>query len=210
MPTTYPVISKIKLDAATQANELDPRYEKNVTALTAIMPTPIEPFEIRVRLGATWIPMRYMSQFIEHIVTGENDTVSAEKQFSVVRSDASWVVRVDKRVIEGNEGRTKEMFGTRRLSADAIIEKLLNSRKIVVKDTKLDSEVVNSEATLEANLKADQISQAFKDWVWATPARMAELSKIYNEQFNVFVEQQYDGSHFRSPHDVAPADGQPV
>ncbi len=190
---------RIKLDIAEQANEIDPRYQKNVSDLAAIMPTPIEPYEIRVRLGATWIPMNTMSQFIEFIVTGENKLASPEKQFHIARSDASWVVRVAKKLIERDEGRTTEMFGTKRVSADKLIDKLLNSRKIVVNDEFDGKSVVNAQASMEANIKADLIGQAFKDWVWATPERMTELSKIYNDQYNVFVEQKFDGSKLQYP-----------
>lgn len=53
-----------KLDAALAGGE---RFERNVKALEAVMPKPLEAADVVVRLGATWIPAEVYSRFIEEV-----------------------------------------------------------------------------------------------------------------------------------------------
>ena len=43
--------------------------------------------------------------------------------------------------------------------------------------------------------KADEIKQAFLDWVWTDDERRDLLTRLYNEKFNTNVPPAYDGSH---------------
>jgi N12 class adenine-specific DNA methylase len=55
--------------------------------------------------------------------------------------------------------------------------------------------VVDQELTAAAMQKADEIKQAFVDWVWQDDARRERLASLYNERFNTHVPPRYDGSH---------------
>ena len=45
-----------KLEIAKQARRSDPKWQRNVDALIYVQPEPIPPEEIKVLLGAPWIP----------------------------------------------------------------------------------------------------------------------------------------------------------
>ncbi|MDR2572932.1 MAG: SLOG family protein [Desulfovibrio sp.] len=82
------------------------------------------------------------------------------------------------------------------------LESLLTNRPIKVeKDSGQNDErgnpikVVDQELTAAAMAKADEIRQAFLDWVWTDDERRERLAKLYNERFNTHVPPRYDGSH---------------
>lgn len=55
--------------------------------------------------------------------------------------------------------------------------------------------VLDQELTAAAMQKADEIKQAFTDWIWTDDDRRASLSRLYNDRFNTNVPPRYDGSH---------------
>lgn len=76
----------------------------------------------------------------------------------------------------------------------------LNLRDVRIFDTKEDMQgnkirVLNAAATQEAQMKQQQIEDAFKDWIWKDPTRRQMLVKEYNERFNSLRPREYDGSH---------------
>ena len=42
---------------------------------------------------------------------------------------------------------------------------------------------------------ADEIRQAFVDWIWMDDDRRVRLARLYNDRFNTHVPPRYDGSH---------------
>ena len=53
-----------KIASARLAAEKDEAFQINVSALEKAMPRDLDASEIEVRLGATWIPPRYIQQFM--------------------------------------------------------------------------------------------------------------------------------------------------
>ena len=56
-----------KLADAREYAAIDPRFQKNVEALQKVQPEPIQATQIRVRLGATWIPVNIVNRFMHEI-----------------------------------------------------------------------------------------------------------------------------------------------
>lgn len=187
-----------KLEFARDAAQLDSQFDRNVDGLKSVLPDPIPAYDIKVRLGATWIPEEVISKFVEHIIAGDKGNFKAQNEFSVSQHAASWVVKVDAWQLSTNEGRVTQEWGTKRLGAHELIDKLLNNRQIAVKD-KLDdgTYVINRDETIAANQKADTIGQEFRDWIWSDPGRTKLLEKMYNDRYNVFVEPKYIGDSVR-------------
>lgn len=185
-----------KLETAKQAAELNPAFEANVEALEDAMPEPVLAEEIKVRLGSGWVPTEIVSRFVELVVTGEETAFPGEpnSNFKVSLVGADWQVGVSDWTISQNDGRTRNRFGTERISAPDLIQKVLNGSKIEICDTIDDKRVVNADQTAIANAKAQDIKEMFNTWVWQEPERKEHLTKTYNNRFNVFVEAKYDGS----------------
>lgn len=175
-----------KLKAATAYGE-----EKAVTALTAVLPEPIGAENITVRLGMSWVPDEIYSAFLAHI-TGVSGKVRRLKQLNSynVVGDASTVQASD--------------YGTERANAVRLLSDILNNKQTRIYDATLDDKrVLNFAETELANLKRDQINLEFAEWVFLDADRREPLVKAYNDEFNVWAQREYDGSHLMFPGKVS-------
>ncbi len=188
---------KEKLDYAIPAALLDKDFKPNIQALRDIMPIPLLAHEIKARLGVVWIPEKTIEEFVASIVTSDGKHQPNPNDYSVSLHGASWVVRVDSSELSRNSGNVTREWGTSRLDAVEIIEYLLNNKKIEIIDKIGKDLIVNTDATAEANLKADAIAKTFKSWLWEDTERSAYLAEIYNKRYNVFVEPKYTGELIR-------------
>ena len=57
-----------KLKEAEQAARLNPKYQRNVTALKAVQPPALAPQDINVQLGAAWIPASDIGLFASEVI----------------------------------------------------------------------------------------------------------------------------------------------
>lgn len=183
-----------KLHEAKAAARRDERYRPNVEALTAAMPPDIEAVDIGIKFGSTWVPPQIFSDFIEHLHCGKGmQTVSYFPAMG--RWDVS--VKIWDQSLNGS------VWGIPEYPADKIIESLLTNRPIKVEKEIGEDEygkpvkVVDQELTAAAMQKADEIRQAFLDWVWQDDDRREQLTTLYNERFNTHVPPRYDGSHIQ-------------
>ncbi len=182
-----------KLYKAREAAERDERYMANVEALTAAMPPEIEAVDIGIRFGSTWVPGQVFSDFIEQLHSGKGKQ-SVNYFPTLGRWDAS--VKI------WDSALSTEVWGIPEYPAGDIIESLLTNRPIKVQKDSGERDqqnkpvmVIDQELTAAAMAKADEIRQAFLDWVWTDDDRRDMLTKMYNERFNTHVPPSYDGSH---------------
>jgi len=192
-----------KIDFAVSANLIDSQFERNINALTEVLPLPVPAYDIKAHLGAVWVPKEDISHFIKYIVAGNQQVKSINEKYAVSQFSANWVVIVDRHQLQKNEGRVTQDWGTSRINAVELIDKILNNRQIVVKDKADGVAHVNRDETIAANQKADLIRQEFKNWLWNDPQRSERLASIYNNQYNVFVEPKYTGKGV-SLHGITP------
>ena len=186
---------KAKLRAAEAAADVDHRYVDNVAALLRVQPANIEPVDIAVQLGSTWVPERVVGDFVGHLLG------DVRRRISYQESLGKWLVKIDKP--ERTVGTVT--WGTQSYPANELIEAILTNSSIQVRQEQGTDDHgrpiyrVDDVQTAAANQKADEIRQAFLDWVWEDKARREELATIYNERFNTNVPARYDGSHLELP-----------
>lgn len=184
-----------KLAIAREAAAADPRFAPNVAALEAAQPEPIPYYDIDAKLGSPWIPADDVRDWMaESLGIGEDD-------ISVAYNAATgrWAVSAETPAVRRSVAATRE-WGTPRMSMVDLVEKVLNNGAIVVRD-RVDEHktVVNQEETAAAQAKANELKEAFADWVWADPERRDRLERIYNETFNSYRAPSFDGSHLTFP-----------
>lgn len=178
-----------KLNVATTAASDDPRYGVNVSALQKVLPRELRPDEIDARMGAAWISEKYVQQYLREIL--EDDSIRVEHP-----GGSMWMVRTKH---PGSVISTTR-WGTGDYPAVEIAQALLEQTPIRVYHTDTDGRrVANPEATAAALEKAEEMSARFSEWVWEKPQRAAELSRIYNEQFNSLVPRSYDDAALSLP-----------
>ena len=168
------------------------KYQKE--ELLKVKPKDLTASEISIQLGATWIPVEYIMQFINKI---SNDSYFIRSNVSVNYShdSAEWIIS-EKRLIENTDANRK--FGTSRKNALEILEAALNLKEIKVKDKIKDENgndkyIVNKKETLLAIQKEDALKEEFENWIFKDEIRRENLVKIFNDKFNNIKNREYNG-----------------
>lgn len=186
-----------KLHTAKENAEIYPElYTVNVKYLEKIQPKDLTASEISVRLGATWIPSKYIQEFVFELLEPSQYTRPLIK-VHYFEYTGEWNIE-GKSYDKGNV-KAKNTYGSVRANAYNIIESTLNQKTVKVfdyfeEDGKRKA-VLNKKETSVAQAKQKLIEQAFEEWIWKSPERREELCKIYNERFNSIHPREYDGSH---------------
>ncbi len=186
---------KYKLRIAEDAAKRNPRYGENLQALRAVQPADIEPIDIAIQLGSTWVPDAVVDQFVCHLLGDVRRRVTYQSTLG------KWLAKID----AGDRTTARATWGTESYPANELIEAILTNRPIQVKIEVGKDEHGNKQYRLDdtqtaaANQKADEIRQAFLDWVWEDKDRRETLAKTYNDRFNTNVVARYDGSHLELP-----------
>lgn len=186
-----------KLCTAKENAEIYPElYTVNVKYLEKVQPKDLTASEISVRLGATWIPSKYIQEFVFELLEPSQYTRPLIK-VHYFEYTGEWNIE-GKSYDKGNV-KAKNTYGSVRANAYNIIESTLNQKTVKVfdyfeEDGKRKA-VLNKKETSVAQAKQKLIEQAFEEWIWKSPERREELCKIYNERFNSIRPREYDGSH---------------
>ncbi len=186
-------------EAAVEFQEGGERFKPNIEALQAVVPKDLEPHEIGVRLGATWIPASDITDFV-HELLNTPYYLRRRIQAEFVPLTGTW--NITNKTVDLNNVVANTQYGTDRRNAYRIIEDSLNLRDVRVFDTVLDENgrekrVLNQKETILAQQKQTAIREAFQDWIWRDPNRRERLCRVYNDTYNCIRPREYDGSHLR-------------
>jgi len=171
---------RIKPALAEAAAERDPQYARNVAALGRVQPKDLLPSDITAKLGAPWIPAADIEAFAAEVM-------GTTTQIWHIVEIASWSVEIAPFVYSA--AGTSE-WGTARRNAGWLagwpLSDALNSATpqifdIVLEDG-VEKRVLNSEATEAAKEKLAKIKDAFTDWIWTDPDRIA---RTCNDSFQL-------------------------
>ena len=181
-----------KLSVATAYAMAHKELEINVAALEKNLPERIKASDISCQIGSSWIPEKYLSDFIEEIFDISNVKVEHNirtSNWSIANKD-----RADYREI------TRVEYGTGDKNALEILENLLNLRETKVYKEVLGADgethrVVDKPKTEACANKAEKIKDKFKVWIYQDAERTRDLENIYNEKYNSERNRHFDGSH---------------
>jgi N12 class adenine-specific DNA methylase len=181
-----------KIEAAKLAAEDEPAFEENIAALREAMPRPLQPGEIRARLGSGWIPVDVIEAFIRHLLEGiEIETII------YIPDLGSWKIKANTWPV--TDFMLYSEWGTERRSALDLILSSLNAQTPIVYDTVDDKRILNRDATIAAQAKLEKIEAAFEVWLWEDPERAERLAQLYNRLYNIYARPRFDGSHLSLP-----------
>lgn len=187
---------RAKLSQAEQFSKDSSEYRVNAEYLEKVQPKDLTPGEISVKLGTTWIPEKYIEEFVFELLS-PNYYAQSKIEVKYSNLTGEWNIQgksADKGV------KATNTYGTSRISAYKIIEDSLNLRDVRIFDYIYDENgnkvaKLNIKETTIAQQKQASIKQAFEDWIWKDPDRRDDLCKIYNVRFNSIRPREYDGSH---------------
>ena len=200
-----------KLQTAERMKQSSPNlidYDKNISALREVQPSPVKASDIAVRVGTSWIDKELYKEFFCELI-GMPYYYRDGVELYYNKHDGSW--RIDRTRYARNYGgmNVTSVYGTSRANAYRLFEDCLNQRSTQIYDTVLDADgrekrVLNNSETVAAREKQNKIVEAFKDWIFKDPQRRDELETIYNRLFNQIRLPKYDGSYLRFP-EMTPA-----
>jgi N12 class adenine-specific DNA methylase/murein DD-endopeptidase MepM/ murein hydrolase activator NlpD/2'-5' RNA ligase len=188
-----------KLARAEEAAETDGQFSRNVEALKTVQPTPLKASEVSIRLGAPWVPEADVNDFMQQLLEGEKPPgyryLPALGQWT--REERYYGFAVQRALNNGT-------YGTDRIDAITIIDRMLNGKDVVVRtpdpdDPKGNRTIADAEATQKAQAKAREIRTAWTRWLRDNPERLAALVDLYNDRYNREVPRAYDGRHLTFP-----------
>ncbi|MFA3899748.1 helicase-related protein [Rhodococcus qingshengii] len=216
---------RTKLADAEEIAALDPRYQANVDALTAVIPP--RKTDVDVALGAPWVPIETYTQFVR-----ETFEVPADVPVTIERASGRWSVSVEaypgvgeqhlkwglvpkrgswstKYNFEHRPAEDRGIGNAGMRSGDyewqELLTDLLNSDPIEIATSKEFRESagapgIHDAATRAAQSKARRLAQEFGQWaLHSDEVRREQLLDIYNDKFNSLVAPVHSGAHMAFP-----------
>ena len=170
---------------------------ENKNALQEAQPIDLQPYEIDMPLGASWIPEDIIQRFAEDVIL-EGNFYRWNKP-EVVRSTISknWYIKNKTKIY--NSSNLTEKYGLKVKGHNAldILESCLNLKReevafYVEDENGKKVRVVDKQKTLVAIQKQDLIKKEFTKWIKENEDIYNYLAQIYNDRFNCIVDRKYN------------------
>lgn len=179
-------------------------YGVNIRALERVMPPMVKAEDIRASIGSPWIPAWVYRDFLIALIGIK--PVGGKKPRLIVE----YVKAANHYIIHGKKPyrdytRAKLTYGTERMNAFDIVEKLLNSGEVVVYDTSYSAgkgmpvRRINRSETLLAQERMRLIMEKFSYWLFRDEPRRTRLLTHYNEAFGAIRPRIYNGKNLILP-----------
>lgn len=192
-----------KLNSAKAALSERDEYAQNIAALETIMPAPVAASGIKASIGSPWIPEWVYRDFITALIGIRSLSGRFGISVEYIKPANHYIIHGKKQFREFT--RAKLTYGTDRMNAFEIIERLLNSREIAVYDSIQSSDGprpvrrINHAETLLAQERAKQIEERFHYWLFKDEPRRSTLLNLYNEEFCSVRPRVFDGGYLDLP-----------
>ena len=198
------------IDQAASDPDLRPAVQeiehlkKNLAALESVKPKDLTAEDIRVNLGAPWVPTDDIREFVAAIA--KTDAFHFKVHFDKITS--SWKIGKDEDWKDfADHVRCFKQYGKDDYNAIELIERIMNHTQTQVwkaDPSRLTKNgkpvrVVDPERTLLVRQKMEDIRDAFQQWIFKDKERRERLVNYYNRFFNNIVPRKYDGSWLRFP-----------
>ncbi len=202
-----------KLEIANNRN-VDGRFDNNITDLKRFLPEWITADNITCQLGTTWVPEKYVADFICHLLNIKYHRSSVKASYSPLLGE--WSLMIPKLILNMNyyddwSVPLTENIDTKYRQPDYsiidLIDDVINSKTIKIMNyydvyengKKKTRSKLNQERTTQARYKAINLDTAWQDWIYDDIERRTDLEKIYNDLYNSDVLQTYDGAYLSFP-----------
>lgn len=181
---------KAKARRAIENAKHNPRFQKNVDALTAVFPADRSIDTIDPLPGANWIPRDVLQGFVKH-------AFSTGFTVEFVEYTGTWLVTESRYPYASNFYSSH--FSNPHLKPKALLLSVLNEKKITIRHEVDGVSVMDVDATLlvrelQANVKAE-----FLNFIKTNEKARVLVEKAFNDRVNVFVPMRLDASFMQFP-----------
>lgn len=182
------------------------RAEKNRAALEVVKPDPIPIGDISFSLGSTWLNQQHVQDFIYKKLEIDRTWYNRQQHRDMPTLEISYSPETSKWKIEKTAYFKREygtrptpgmaVFSTAQKDAIELLTDCLNQNNTVVRDAEGKKD---PEFTAQAQMKQEEIQQAFRDFLIENPLRAQDIERTYNRRFNNIRLRQYDGANLTFP-----------
>ncbi len=187
--------------------------EVNVKDLELIIPKDLKATEIMANINSPWIPTQYLEEFLIELSANHYEKQHGDKMTDYQLDNLKENIKVEHLngayEVSIRSDELNELYGIRhkdkahsyKAPFESLLNKVLNNKDLSVKyaqvdpnDPKKEIFITDEEQSNLARQKAEELKEAFKDWIYKDYARRTHLEQIYNDTFNNLVLKTYDGS----------------
>ncbi|MFP6141502.1 SNF2-related protein [Helicobacter pylori] len=187
--------------------------EINVKDLELIIPKDLKATEIMANINSPWIPTQYLEEFLMELSANHYEKQYGDKMTDYQLGNLKEDIKVEHLSgayeVFARNNELNELYGIRhkdrahsyKVPFESLLNKVLNNKDLSVKyaqvdpnDPKKEIFITDEEQSNLARQKAEELKEAFKDWIYKDYARRTHLEQIYNDTFNNSVLKTYDGS----------------
>ncbi|WQW44461.1 DEAD/DEAH box helicase family protein [Helicobacter pylori] len=187
--------------------------EANVKDLELIIPKDLKATEIMANINSPWIPTQYLEEFLMELSANHYEKQYGDKMTDYQLENLKENIKVEHLngayEVSIRSDELNELYGIRhkdkphsyKAPFESLLNKVLNNKDLSVKyaqvdpnDPKKEIFITDEEQSNLAKQRAEELKEAFKDWIYKDYARRTHLEQIYNDTFNNSVLKTYDGS----------------
>ncbi len=187
--------------------------EVNLQDLELIIPKDLKATEIMANINSPWIPTQYLEEFLIELAANHYEKQYGDKMTDYQLGNLKEYIKVehisDAYEVFARNNELNELYGIRhkdkphsyKVPFESFLNKVLNNKDLSVKYTQVDPNdpkkeifITDEEQSNLAKQKAEELKEAFKDWIYKDYTRRTYLEQIYNDTFNNSVLKTYDGS----------------
>ncbi|GAA8943264.1 hypothetical protein HpEKB27_01080 [Helicobacter pylori] len=187
--------------------------EANVKDLELIIPKDLKATEIMANINSPWIPTQYLEEFLVELAANHYEKQYGDKMTDYQLGNLKEDIKIEHLSgayeVFARNNELNELYGIRhkdkphsyKVPFESLLNKVLNNKDLSVKyaqvdpnDPKKEIFITDEEQSNLARQKAEELKEAFKEWIYKDYARRTHLEQIYNDTFNNSVLKTYDGS----------------
>ncbi|MGL2882732.1 SNF2-related protein [Helicobacter pylori] len=187
--------------------------ETNVKDLELIIPKDLKATEIMANINSPWIPTQYLEEFLMELSANHYEKQYGDKMTDYQLDNLKENIKVEHLngayEVFARNNELNELYGIRhkdkphsyKAPFESLLNRVLNNKDLSVKyaqvdpnDPKKEIFITDEDQSNLARQKAEELKEAFKDWIYKDYARRTHLEQIYNDTFNNLVLKAYDGS----------------
>ncbi|MFP6316217.1 Eco57I restriction-modification methylase domain-containing protein, partial [Helicobacter pylori] len=172
--------------------------EINVKDLELIIPKDLKATEIMANINSPWIPTQYLKEFLIELSANHYEKQYGDKMTDYQLGNLKEDIKVEHLSgtyeVFARNNELNELYGIRhkdkahsyKVPFESLLNKVLNNKDLSVKyaqvdpnDPKKEIFITDEEQSNLARQKAEELKEAFKDWIYKDYARRTHLEQIY-------------------------------
>ncbi len=176
-------------------------FDRNISAIDAVIPDSLSIGDINVRLGSPWLDPKFIDKFITWLFGPSYSCYLHPEKSATVHDSISGSWKIPKKSRYGvRDVNSTEIYGTPRMTALHILETLLNNAEILIYDyDKNNKATLNRDETVAAKRKADELESKFEEFVHLSSQTEYEVEQMYLNAFGSVRQRRFCGSIFDFP-----------